>query len=78
MRSCFGHDKGRYYLVVNFEHNMAKIADGKRRMIEHPKKKNPKHLAPTQVVVNTDDYPTNRKIRNLLWQYNYPEYSASQ
>lgn len=39
-----GRDKGKYFLVVFLEDDMAYIVDGKTRKVDNPKKKNIKHL----------------------------------
>ena len=46
--SAAGHDKERFYAVVEVgEDGCPLIADGKRRKLQSPKRKNPKHLRPT-------------------------------
>ena len=46
--SAAGHDKERFYAVVGVgEDGCPLIADGKRRKLQSPKRKNPKHLRPT-------------------------------
>lgn len=39
-----GRDKGKYFLVISVDDNMALIVDGKSRKVLNPKKKNIKHL----------------------------------
>ncbi len=39
--SAAGHDSGRFYAVVHWEHGRAYIADGKSRKLARPKAKNP-------------------------------------
>jgi len=40
-----GRDKGKHYIVVGIEdNNYVNIADGDVRRVEHPKRKNIKHL----------------------------------
>lgn len=40
-----GRDSGKYYIIVNIEsENYVMIADGETKRIEHPKRKNNKHL----------------------------------
>ena len=34
-----GHDKGCWYVVVKLEDEYAFLADGKNRLMEHPKRK---------------------------------------
>ena len=40
-----GHDAHRFYVVVSQSDGWVYIADGKRRKLEKPKRKNPRHLA---------------------------------
>jgi ribosomal protein L14E/L6E/L27E len=39
-----GHDKGRYYVIVKEEKTCVQVADGSFRTLEHPKRKNKKHI----------------------------------
>ncbi|NLM96756.1 MAG: RNA-binding protein [Halanaerobiaceae bacterium] len=40
-----GRDSGKHYIVVNIEsENYVMVADGEAKRIEHPKRKNVKHL----------------------------------
>lgn len=73
VKSKSGHDKDRYYLVVSCDDSVAYIADGKRRKLDKPKAKNYKHLQPTTHLVDVTLYTTDKKIRNLLWQWNYSD-----
>ncbi len=71
VKSASGHDKGIYHAVVKLEGDFAYIADGKHRHIDNPKKKRLKHLKPTNAYTDTADI-TDKKLRNLLREYNYP------
>ncbi len=42
--SMSGHDKGGVYAIVKEEADAVYLADGKRRTLEKPKKKNKKHV----------------------------------
>lgn len=42
-RSKAGHDVGTVYIIVETD-TMIKVADGKYKLLENPKVKNPKHL----------------------------------
>lgn len=44
MRSLAGHDKGDFQAVLKTEGAFAYMADGKRRTLDHPKKKKLMHL----------------------------------
>ena len=63
-----GRDKENFFVVVKTEDGFAYIADGKRRKVENPKKKNPLHLSLTKTVLS-DSVDTNRKIRNALHKF---------
>lgn len=72
-----GRMSGSYAIVVKLEKSgFVWIADGKARKIENPKRKNPKHIQMTRVVVNEiadalDKYGhvENAKLRYALNQY---------
>lgn len=42
--STSGHDKGQIYVIVKEEHDLVYLSDGKMKLVEHPKKKNKKHV----------------------------------
>lgn len=71
VKSMAGHDAGRFYVVVKAEKDVAFIADGKRRKVEKPKRKNVKHLACTKCKLNEEEIHTDKQIRKNLWPYNY-------
>ena len=60
-----GRDKEGFFVVVKSEDGWAYIADGKRRKVENPKKKNPIHLTVTNTVLS-HSMDTNRSIRTAL------------
>ncbi|MCL1823123.1 MAG: KOW domain-containing RNA-binding protein [Oscillospiraceae bacterium] len=72
IKSISGHDKGSFYAVVGFEKQTPLIADGRRRKLEKPKKKNPKHIAKTNTVIKITDL-TNKKLRAELHGFNFPQ-----
>lgn len=60
-----GRDKGKAFVVTALlDSRTALIADGKRRPLEHPKRKNTLHLQATGAAV--DCITTNRQLRNCL------------
>lgn len=70
VRSQAGHDQNRFYILVAISGEYGFIADGKRRKIEKPKKKNLRHLKRTAAVLPPQEYDTNQKLRRVLWSYN--------
>ncbi len=60
-----GRDKEGFFVVVKSEEGWVYIADGKRRKVENPKKKNPIHVSITNTVLS-DSMDTNRNIRKAL------------
>ena len=60
-----GRDKEGFFVVVKSEDKWVFIADGKRRKVESPKKKNPIHLTITNTVLS-HSMDTNRNIRKAL------------
>ena len=71
VKSVAGHDKNKFYLVVNLKEKRAFIVDGKKRLLGAPKAKNLIHLKVTKNVVDVVKYDTNKKVRHLLHDYNY-------
>lgn len=68
VRARAGRDRGGYFVVVSAEDGFAKIADGKRRKIEAPKRKNIRHLQATKHIVDLE-CATDKMLRSVLKQY---------
>ena len=66
VRARAGHDKGDFLAVLEYEDGWAIIADGKRRPLTKPKRKQLIQLAPTDTVLSEEQMETNRKLRNAL------------
>jgi len=73
VRSAAGHDKNRFYAVVKIDQNYIWIADGKERKLNKPKRKNPKHIARTNAVLDFSDITSDSKLRVLLGPFNQQE-----
>jgi ribosomal protein L14E/L6E/L27E len=69
-KSAAGHDKGSWYAIINRESGFVYIADGRRRKLLTPKKKNIKHVEITRKTVKLD-YFTDKSLRKALWDYNF-------
>ncbi|MCI8602429.1 MAG: hypothetical protein HFE45_12730 [Oscillospiraceae bacterium] len=70
VRNRNGHDKG-FFVVVKIGGGFVYIANGRSRLLEKPKKKNPKHLSPTGAVLEMENITTDRKLRAALWPLNF-------
>ena len=65
VRAKAGRDKGGFFVVLSVSNGYALIADGKRRRLEQPKKKNLLHLAATNTVYE-GSIQTNPQIKRIL------------
>ncbi len=65
-----GHDKG-YFAVVRVENGFAYLANGRSRLLEKPKRKNPRHLSLTGEVLDMEIITTDKKLRAALWPWNF-------
>ena len=70
--STAGHDKGDLLVVAGFDEKKVLLCDGKSRKLEKPKSKNPRHVSPTERVLDGDSMATNRKIRKTLSKWANP------
>ncbi len=61
-----GRDKGYYLAVMQITDNDVFVCDGGERPVERPKKKNPKHLAKTKIVLSEQETATNRSLKKAL------------
>ena len=68
VRAMAGRDKENFFVVLEVDSKYALIADGKRRKVEHPKKKKLIHLAPTKTVIE-GSLETNPQIKRVLSQF---------
>lgn len=59
VRSLSGHDSGQLFCVMDTEGDRLLLADGKRRRVNDPKRKNVKHVAHAGVF----EHPTLEKVR---------------
>ncbi|MVB12614.1 hypothetical protein CAFE_33550 [Caprobacter fermentans] len=66
VRSAAGRDKGGFFAVLGAQAGSVTICDGKRRSLQHPKKKNVIHLFPTKTLLPEQSLQTNREIRRAL------------
>lgn len=68
VRALAGRDQGGYFVVLSVQDGYAEIADGKRRKLDAPKRKNIRHLQGTKTVLNLECV-TDKKLRSVLKQY---------
>ena len=64
--STAGKDKGLPMAVLRAETGGVWIADGRLRPVERPKRKNPRHVAATPLMVEERAMATNRELRRAL------------
>ena len=69
VRAKAGRDKGKFLVILEIQGGYALIADGRRRRVEHPKRKKLIHLAPTKTV-HQGSLETNPKIKKILREFN--------
>lgn len=68
VKSCAGRDKNSYFVAVGISGGFVEIANGKERKLEKPKRKNIKHISPTNTVISTEAL-TNRKLKKVLNEF---------
>ncbi len=66
VRSTAGRDKGYLLCVVGEESGCILVCDGKERPLNHPKKKNPKHLQTLELPLFTWELRGNHALRKAL------------
>jgi ribosomal protein L14E/L6E/L27E len=64
-----GSDKNTFMVVVGEIGNAVLLSDGKRYKLASPKKKNPKHIAPTGEILNMNQISTDKALRTALAVY---------
>ncbi len=68
VRATAGREQNHFMMVVSCDSGYVYLADGKERKLSSPKKKNIKHVAPTNAVIDTDNL-TDKGLRKLLCEY---------
>ena len=64
-----GRDKGSVFVATELRQDCVFIADGKRRRLERPKRKNIKHISPVAGAVICLEDMTNKRLRRTFAQY---------
>ncbi|MCC8049450.1 MAG: KOW domain-containing RNA-binding protein [Clostridiales bacterium] len=69
-----GHDKGSLNLVLEETQDYVLLADGRLRTLEHPKKKNPKHVQmithlPEELLEQMKEITLDAHVRKVLKKY---------
>lgn len=64
-----GRDKGSFLVTVGMQGSDLLVCDGKKRPVERPKRKNPKHISVTKTVLTEQQISTNKSIRRALAIY---------
>ncbi len=63
VRSKAGHDRGRWFAVVELRDNFALIADGRSRSLSKPKLKKLMHLSAAGTVFEPQEMRTDKALR---------------
>ena len=73
VKAMTGRDKGKYFLVIFLDGDMAYIVDGKTRKVDNPKKKNNKHLhllCKSETTALDMSKLSDAQVKNFLSNYN--------
>ena len=65
VRSKSGHDKGKFYVVLQAAGSFVYLIDGKLRPIDKPKRKNVKHISITNTFMDMSVL-TDSAVQNTL------------
>lgn len=74
VKSAFGRDKDRYFVVVKIEGDFVFLVDGKVRKLLSPKKKRIKHIIKTNDIVSLSDLKTDKQFRTVLNRLNNSQF----
>ena len=61
-----GREKDRLMCVTEFDGKYVYVCDGKERLLNNPKRKNPKHIVKTNKLISEDLFLTDRALRKAL------------
>ena len=68
VRCIAGKERDGYYVVTQVRGGYVLLADGRHRLLAKPKRKNVRHIRPTQTHVDLTGM-TDRALRMLLREY---------
>lgn len=66
VRCAAGHDAGGYFVVTAVENGRVLLADGRRRKLALPKRKNPRHIRKTGHKLRLSDIKSDTHLKRLL------------
>ena len=61
-----GRDAGRLFAVLECSEKDCLLADGRKRRLHTPKRKNPRHLQPTGRRLDPEQYAADGRLRRAL------------
>lgn len=61
-----GREKDRLMCVIEFDGKYVYVCDGKEKLLNNPKRKNPKHIVKTNKLISQDMFLTDRALRKAL------------
>ena len=73
VRADAGRDSGDFFAVTHIAGGYCFIANGKSRKLSSPKRKNIKHISPTDSVIEDINDITDKKLRTLLKEFSVKE-----
>ena len=73
VRSIAGHDAGQFYMAVECGQRLVAVADGAKRTLGAPKRKNIRHLRKTNTVLDLSGIKTDEQLRAALRRYQLDE-----
>lgn len=71
VRATAGKECGKFFVITEISQKFAYIADGRKRKLLSPKRKNLKHLKFTDNIIELNDI-TDKKLRNVLDKLSTP------
>lgn len=69
VRSLAGHDRDRYFIILEEDGEYVTLADGRSRTVEKPKKKKKKHVRPADSPQAEGVPADNETIRRIIKNY---------
>lgn len=68
VRATAGKDSGKLFAVTDIQGGYCFIVNGSSRKLDSYKRKNLKHICPTDSMIDLNDNITDKKLRTLLRQ----------
>lgn len=78
VRPTAGRNQDRFFVVIQTDDNWVLLSDGRKRKLDHPKRKKIKHLEDTGHTLDLFTLTTNKQLRKALTSLGFTEFDIRE